>query len=121
MGCGAFPSVEIRDFLHIEAGEPFSVYSFGAFFEWDWGAFLYANGMGLPLYEAVSRRRYKPPERTLPPGMSSTAGTRPTRLKGGVCSPLLQLGSCRAGLQQAGRMKDAMISTSIRFPTQRKS
>lgn len=77
------------------------------------GHFYMRNGMGLPLYEAVNGGDTSPRGPFLLG--CPVSWYQANQAEGWVCSPLLQLGSCRAGLQQAGRMKDAMISTSIRF------
>ena len=76
------------------------------------GIFLYANGMGLPLYEAVNGGDPSPQRGPLLPGRP-VGWYQANQAEGWVSSPSLQLGSWRAGRQQAGRVKDAVVSTSI--------
>ena len=77
-------------------------------------------GMGLSLYEAVNRGGTSPQGGPLLPGCP-VRWHKTSQAEGWWSSPSLQLGPQRARRQQAGRVKDAVVSTSIQFPAQGKS
>lgn len=84
------------------------------------GIFKFADGMGLPLYEAVNGGDTSPERGPFLLGCP-VGWYQANQAEGWVSSPSLQLGSWRARRQQAGRVKDAVVSTSVRFPAQGKS
>lgn len=77
-------------------------------------------GLGLSLYEAVNRGDTSPQGGPLLPGCP-VRWHQTNQAEGWWSSPSPQLGPQRARCQQAGRVKDAVVSTRIQFPAQGKS